>query len=66
MPKSGETHHNARLSDANVRAMRATWARWKGESDGIERKGYGMLGKVFGCGASTARDIVLYRTRRFA
>lgn len=63
MPKHGEKHHKARLSDAKVREMRATWHRWEAESDGKERKGYGTLGLAFGCSQWTARDIVTYRTR---
>lgn len=63
MPRLGEKNHKARLSDATVRDMRATWNRWKEEGDGKERKGYGMLGLVFGCSPWTARDIVTYRTR---
>lgn len=63
MPKTGERHHKARLSNAKVREMRATWHRWEAESDGKERKGYGTLGLAFGCSPWAARDIVTYRTR---
>jgi hypothetical protein len=63
MPRCGEKNHKARLSDATVREMRATWQRWKTEGDGQERKGYGTLGFIFVCSPWTARDIVLYRTR---
>jgi len=40
--------------------MRATYTTWKEEG---KHKGYEALAKVFGCGVSTARDIVTYRTR---
>jgi transposase len=50
----GETHGKAKLTDAQVREMR------KLHSQGI---GYRRLAKRFGCGISTVRDIVLYRTR---
>ncbi len=40
--------------------MRYTWQRWKAAGD---RRGYGSLAELWGVGASTARDIVQYRTR---
>ena len=57
MPKLGEQHHNAKLSDADVLEMRELretkpWL-WS----------YGALAKHFGCGESTVRDVVTYRTR---
>jgi hypothetical protein len=54
----GETHYRARLSDAQVRAMRELHQR--------ARKGYESLAQMFGCGTSTARDICTGRTRRDA
>ena len=65
--RMGEWHHNARLSDHEVRMMRflATSAR----ALGLQKAGrggfggYKWLGGRFGCGASTARDVVTYRTR---
>lgn len=62
MPKPGEKHHKARLSDAKVREMRAMYHGWQ-TSTCTNRKGYGVLGRIFGCSPWTARDIVTYRTR---
>lgn len=50
----GETHGKARLSDAEVREIRQLHA------NGI---GYRRLARRYGCGQSTVRDIVQYRTR---
>lgn len=52
---SGAAHPKAKLTTAQVDEMREIY-----ESGGV---GYGFLGEIFGCGASTARDIVRYRTR---
>lgn len=57
MPRLGSAHHNARLSDADVKEMRLLretkpWL-WS----------YRALAEHFGCGESTARDIVCYYTR---
>lgn len=60
MPKLGQAHHNAKLTDDQVKEMRVIWNEWK-EAGGI--KGYGELARMFGCGASTVRDIVQMRTR---
>lgn len=60
MPRTGQRHHNAKLSDRAVQAMRETYQRWK---DGGENKGYEALARMYGCGVSTARDIITYRTR---
>lgn len=60
MPKKGQAHHNARLSDKQVEDMRMLWDEWQQAGS---KKGYGEMAKLFGCGASTVRDIVLYRTR---
>lgn len=62
MPRMGEKHHNARLSDAKVRKMRAMYHNWQANRNGRQR-GYGALGRIFGCSPWTARDIVTYRTR---
>lgn len=51
----GAWHGRARLSDAQVRAMRADYEAGLG--------GYNALGKKYGCGESTVRDIVNYKTR---
>lgn len=53
--RSGPTHPRAKLTTAQVDEMREIY-----ESGGI---GYGFLAEIFHCGISTARDIVLYRTR---
>jgi transposase len=53
----GEMHSKAKLTDQQVREMREI------HGQGI---GYRRLAKRFGCGISTVRDIVLYRTRRSA
>ncbi len=50
----GEGHQRAKLSDAQVRAMR------KLHEQGL---GYRKLSREFGCGESTARDICTFRTR---
>lgn len=60
MPRKGAAHHNARLSDDQVRAMRVIFAGWK--ERGLN-KGYGHAAKLFRCGRATARDIILRRTR---
>ena len=59
----GEWHHRAKLPDEAVRRMRAKYAEWKVRS---ELKGYRLLARIFGCGVSTARDIVTLRTRASA
>ena len=51
----GEWHGRAKLTSAQVVAMRADYAAGKG--------GYAKLAKAYGCGISTARDICTYRTR---
>lgn len=53
--RCGESHQKAKLTDAQVVEMRRL-----NEEDGI---GYRKLAKAFGCGQSTARDIVTFRTR---
>jgi hypothetical protein len=52
---SGPAHPRAKLTTAQVDEMRDIY-----ESGGV---GYGYLAEIFGCGISTARDIVKYRTR---
>lgn len=50
----GQCHHRAKLSSAQVEAMRAD------HSNGM---GYVLLARKYDCGISTARDICTYRTR---
>ena len=57
MPKPGQDHHNARLTDAQVIDM-----RHKRESKPWLWS-YRALADFFGCGESTARDIVCRYTR---
>lgn len=54
----GQSHPKAKLSDEKVREMRRL-----NQQEGI---GYLRLGRMFGCGESTARDICTYRTRASA
>ena len=54
----GERHQRAKLSDAQVRAMRAEYERG-GTS-------YARLAMKYGCGQATVRDIVKYWTRASA
>lgn len=63
MAKPGAAHHNARLTDAQVIDMRDLYEEWK---EANSPKGYGALAEIFGCGVSTARDIVQYKTREIA
>lgn len=60
MPKRGEKHHNANLTDEQVKDMRQLYASWKAAG---ASKGYGTLAEIFGCSMWTARDICTYRTR---
>jgi len=53
--RMGESHHRARLTDAQVRQMRAEHISYV--------VGYATLAARFGCSVSTARDICTYRTR---
>lgn len=62
MPRPGEAHHKASLTDAQVIDMRKTYAEWKAAGSW---KGYGELGALFGCSQWTARGIVTMRNRRF-
>ncbi len=54
MPKRGEEHHKAKLSDDDVRLMRE-----------LRREGlpYSAIAEKFECSLWTARDIVTYTTR---
>ncbi len=64
--RCGECHQNAKLPDAVVREMRATYQSWVkagANTPGPDGKGYRTLAKIYGCSAGTARDIVTYRTR---
>lgn len=56
----GQDHQRARLSDEQVRAMRALYVRRQSIGKPM---GYGALGEKFGCSMWTARDIVRMRTR---
>jgi hypothetical protein len=51
----GASHQKAKLTSEQVAEMRAIY-----ETGG---KGYGFLAEIYGCGTSTVRDIVQYRTR---
>lgn len=51
----GVSHHRAKLTDQQVREMRYQREAYN--------RSYGWLAKKFGCGQSTVRDIVKYRTR---
>lgn len=48
-------HHRAKLTNEQVKAMRAEYMAYI--------RGYEYLAKKYGCGISTARDICTYRTR---
>lgn len=63
MPRSGQAHHNATLTDEDVVRMRAIYSGWK--KDGL-RMGYKALGRFFNVPWATCRDIVTYRTRASA
>lgn len=45
-----------------ARNARHVYHGWQNGNCG-HRKGYGALGRIFGCSEWTARDIVTYRTR---
>ena len=51
----GQDHQRAVLTDQEVLAIRSLYSKGWG--------GYRKLSKLFGCGESTVRDIVTYRTR---
>lgn len=53
--RCGASHQHAKLTTEQVKEMRALR-----EATGM---GYSVLAAQFGCGESTARDIVTYRTR---
>lgn len=53
--RCGPSHPKARLTTEQVAEIRALYAR-----GGL---GYGLLGEIFNCGASTIRDIVQLLTR---
>lgn len=55
MKARGQKHGKAKLTDDQVRDMRTLRQRYG--------KSYGVLAQIFGCGASTARDITNYYTR---
>lgn len=51
----GACHQHAKLTTAQVLAIRAAYKAGKGS--------YAALADLYGCGTSTVRDIVLLRTR---
>lgn len=51
----GACHQHAKLTTEQVQAMRADYSAGRG--------GYVALSRLYGCGVSTVRDIVQYRTR---
>jgi|TARA_R110001606_G_scaffold351191_1_gene501356 hypothetical protein len=53
--RMGECHQKARLSAEQVKAMRAEYIPYV--------VSIGKLAKKYGCGKSTARDILNYSTR---
>ncbi|CAI3787473.1 hypothetical protein AHFPHNDE_01137 [Pseudomonas sp. MM227] len=53
--RCGASHQRAKLTTEQVSAMRAEYEEGVG--------GYEYLAAKYGCGVSTARDIVKYRTR---
>lgn len=64
--RRGKGH--AKLTPADVREMRMVWRSWQEQGTasrrGPDSKGYGALGHIYGVCASTARDIVKWRTWR--
>jgi hypothetical protein len=61
---AGASHHRARLSTETINTMRATYWRLVAEGRaGPGGLGYGWFAQRFGCSASTARDILQFRTR---
>ena len=57
MPRQGQQHHNAKLTDAQVKEMREMRKRKPSIYS------YCALADRFGCGESTVRDILKYKTR---
>lgn len=53
----GESHYRSKLSDLQVRQIRAM------RESNKKVYSYKKLSLLFGCGETTIRDIVLYRTR---
>jgi len=51
----GESHQRAKLTDEQIKQMREMYVPGK--------VGYETLAQRFGCGVSTARDIITMRTR---
>ena len=56
----GQNHHRAKLSDEQVREIRAQHLAW------VRGRGYKTLALKYGVSESTIRDICTYRTRRSA
>lgn len=63
----GERHHNATLTNAQVRQLREEYAKWSLEDAqlprGDRRHSYPNLALRYKCGAATIRDLVKGRTR---
>lgn len=59
----GQAHHNAKLTDEQVKRMRTIHASNEGKTGKYDRIGYESLAEMFCCGVSTARDICTCRTR---
>jgi DNA invertase Pin-like site-specific DNA recombinase len=57
-PPCGERHHNAKLTDEQVREIRRQYAECE--------KGYRMLADIFECSVATVRDIIKGKTRKSA
>ncbi len=64
--RMGEDHQHAKLSDADVRRMRRDYARAERRAGTGGGGGYATMARLYGCGVSTARDILTYRTRASA
>lgn len=56
----GEWHQRAKLTDAQVKEIRAKYEEVKGTKP---RKGYGWIAAQFNVSQWTVRDLVTYRTR---
>jgi len=53
--RCGISHHAAKLTSEQAKEMRKKYE--------AQKFSYARLARIFSCGISTARDIVLYRTR---
>jgi hypothetical protein len=59
----GQWHGRSKFSDEKVAQVRKVYAESRERGAPV---GYALLGRAFGMSASTARDIVKYRTRASA